>query len=86
MLSAPVKQDVRVLMLMYSKNKDQFLGLAPLDQTRFINGIRLISKEKQFQVSVASSWFLRSSSCYSARLCRQHLINPQYDGKLAQLT
>jgi hypothetical protein len=42
--------DVRVLMLLFSQRKHQFMGLIPTDQGRFLQGIRsVVSKHRQQQ-------------------------------------
>jgi len=48
--TATSPNDVRVLMLLFSQRKLQFMGLIPTDQSRFVQGIRsVISKHKQQQ-------------------------------------
>ena len=45
--------DVRVLMLLYSNRKKQFMGLIPNDQNGFVNAIRtIITKTKNIRVGV----------------------------------
>ena len=50
------QSDVRVLMLLYSNRKKQFMGLIPNDQAQFINGIRtVITTQRQMHHKKAVS-------------------------------
>ena len=54
--------DVRILMLLYSSRKKQFMGLIPNDQASFVNGIRtVIQKRRELQNKV--------------RLCDLHIVS-----------
>ena len=48
--SQVTQQEVRVLMLLYSNRKHQFMGLIPNNQMLFVNGIRnVITQHKKNQ-------------------------------------
>ena len=48
--SQVLQQEVRVLMLLYSNRKHQFMGLIPNNQMLFVNGIRnVITQHKKNQ-------------------------------------
>ena len=53
--SQVTQQEVRVLMLLYSNRKHQFMGLIPNNQMLFVNGIRNVitqhKKNQQLRVS-----------------------------------
>jgi len=61
-MSQVTQQEVRVLMLLYSNRKHQFMGLIPNNQMLFVNGIRNVitqhKKNQQIRVPDAASSLL----------------------------
>ena len=54
------QHEVRVLMLLYSNRKHQFMGLIPNNQIMFVNGIRSVitQHKKNQQIRVGTSTML----------------------------
>ena len=61
--SQVTQQEVRVLMLLYSNRKHQFMGLIPNNQMMFVNGIRnvITQHKKNQQIRVRSLQHIKTT-------------------------
>ena len=81
--SQVTQQEVKVLMLLYSNRKHQFMGLIPNNQMMFVNGIRSVitqhKKNQQMRVPDSTSRYCYVTGVFHDQPIWRHL-NSGYHG------
>ena len=68
-----VQSDVKVLMMLYSKQHRQFMGLIPNEQAKFMAGIKqLVSRHRQLQAYKVRHGVLEKLRNFTAHMFKHY--------------